>query len=102
MATSSSFNECIGMCERFGHFLIRFARLIERLFRLNVSATCALTIGLFYIAKIRFPEIWQRMRFVGVFRLHGKGHKKSKSLHSALGKISVVNLMYNLLGLKNY
>ncbi len=34
-------------------------------------------IGLFYIAKIRFPEIWQRMRFVGVFRLHGKGHKKS-------------------------
>jgi hypothetical protein len=55
------------------------------------------------------------------FRLHGKGHKKykwlvasikknlvflirnisSKELHSALGKISVVNLMYNLLGLKN-
>jgi hypothetical protein len=25
----------------------------------------------------------------------------SKELHSALGKISVVNLMYNLLGLKN-
>ncbi len=26
----------------------------------------------------------------------------SKELHSALGKISLVNLMYNLLGLKNY
>ena len=26
----------------------------------------------------------------------------SKELHSALGKISLVNSMYNLLGLKNY
>ena len=68
--------------------------------------------------KIRLPEIWQRMIFLVFFRLHGKGHKNlsgfnkknlvflirnisSKELHSALGKISVVNLMYNLLGIKN-
>ena len=34
------------------------------------------TIGLFQKAKIRLSEFWQRMRFVVVFRLHGKGHKK--------------------------
>jgi hypothetical protein len=59
------------------------------------------------------------MRFVVVFRSYGKGHKKicvfsklnlvflirnisSQEFHGALGKISVVNSMYNLLGLKNY
>jgi hypothetical protein len=59
------------------------------------------------------------MRFVVIFRLHGKGHKKSsvfnkinvtrsihnissQEFHSALGKISVVNFMYSLLGQKNY
>ena len=74
-------------------------------------------IGLFHIAKIRFPEIWQRMRFV-VFSVYmakairnlSPFNKKnlvflirnisSKELHSALGKISLVNSMYNLLGLK--
>jgi hypothetical protein len=37
-------------------------------------------IGLFQIAKIRLPEIWQRIAFCSFFRLHGKGHKKSKWL----------------------
>ena len=76
------------------------------------------SIGLIHIAKIRLPEIWQRMRFVvfsvymakAIRNLSGFNKKNlvflirnisSKELHSALGKISVVNLMYNLLGLKN-
>jgi hypothetical protein len=38
------------------------------------------SIGLFGKAKIRLSEIWQRMRFVVVFRLQGKGHKKFNCL----------------------
>jgi hypothetical protein len=77
-----------------------------------------ITIGLIHIAKIRLPEIWQRMIFLvfsvymakAIRNLSGFNKKNlvflirnisSKELHSALGKISVVNLMYNLLGLKN-
>ena len=37
-------------------------------------------IGLIGKAKIRLSEIWQRMRFVAIFPLHGKGHKKFKCL----------------------
>jgi hypothetical protein len=33
-------------------------------------------IGFFKKAEIQLSEIWQRMRFVVVFRLYGKGHKK--------------------------
>ena len=64
-------------------------------------------------------KIWQRMRFVVVFRSMAKAIRNlsvfnkinlvflirnisSQKFHSALGKISVVNFMYNLLGLKNY
>ncbi len=55
-------------------------RMIEKFDISSIDGSYSFNIGLFYIAKIRFPEIWQRMRFVGVFRLHGKGQKKSKSL----------------------
>ena len=37
-------------------------------------------IGLIGKTKIRLSEIWQRMRFVVIFRLHGKDHKKFKCL----------------------
>jgi hypothetical protein len=37
-------------------------------------------IGLIGNPKMRLSEIWQRMRFVVIFRLHGKGHKKFKCL----------------------
>ena len=39
-----------------------------------------IAIGLFQKTKIQLSAIWQRIRFVVVFRLHGKGHKKFKCL----------------------
>jgi hypothetical protein len=75
-------------------------------------------IGLFHVAKIRLPEIRQRMMCAAFSVYMAKAIRNlscfnkinlvflirnisSKELHSALGKISVVNFMYNLLGLKN-
>jgi|688.fasta_scaffold1690825_1 hypothetical protein len=91
-------------------------KLTNNTFSFNSSI---IVIGLIGKAKIRLSETWQRMRFLVIFRLHGKGHKKfkclnkidvtrsirnisSQELHSALGKISVVNFMYSLLRQKNY
>ena len=54
-------------------------------------------IGLIGNAKIRLSEIWQRMRFVVIFRLHGKGHKKFKCLQ--LNKSSVFNSKYFFTGI---
>ena len=95
----------------------RLHKKTTRDFIINTVKT--VDIGLFHVAKIRLPEIWQRM-FCPVFSVYMakairnlSGFNKinlvflirnisSQELHSALGKISVVNLMYNLLGLKNF
>jgi hypothetical protein len=50
-----------------------------------------------YMAKaIRNLSCFNKKNLVFLIR-----NISSKELHSALGKISVVNLMYNLLGIKN-
>jgi hypothetical protein len=58
VATSSSFNEYIGTCERCGHFITRLARSVERLYRLNVFAKCALA-----MLKLRLSSVDEMSHF---------------------------------------
>jgi hypothetical protein len=54
--------------------------------------------GLPYMAKaIRNLSVFNKINLVFSIR-----NISSQEFHSALGKISVFNFMYNLLGLKNY
>jgi hypothetical protein len=98
--------------------LVLRGRRIEKVATESEKSIDETEIGLFHVTKIRLPEIWQRMICLvfsvymakAIRNLSGFNKKNlvflirnisSKELHSALGKISVVNLMYNLLGLKN-
>ncbi len=67
--------------------------------RLSKSGNaCVLQLFSVYMAKaIRNLSVFNKKNLVFLIR-----NISSKELHSALGKISLVNLMYNLLGLKNY